>query len=76
MCFDDPTTTPDPESFTVKIDIYFTIFYTTEMTIKIIGGGLFYGREPYLADAANWLDGIVVIFSLIELAVKDPIIKG
>jgi hypothetical protein len=46
------------------------------MSFKIIGGGLFSGREPYTADPANWLDGFVVIISLFEMAVKAPTISG
>jgi hypothetical protein len=48
MCLDNPLKEPDPESFTVKVNVYLTIYYTAEMIIKIVGGGLFVGREPYL----------------------------
>jgi hypothetical protein len=76
MCYDDPLVEPDPESFAVKIDLPFTIFYTAEMTFKIIGGGFFVGREPYLSDGSNWLDGFVVIISLVGYAVATPTVEG
>lgn len=59
---DTSAETPDP---TLElIDVYFTVFYTLEMTIKIVGGGLFFGRDPYVSDYSNWLDGTVVLTSL------------
>ena len=70
---DTSAETPDPTL--EQIDVYFTVFYTLEMCIKIIGGGLFFGKDPYISDYSNWLDGTVVLTSLANFftaETKDP----
>ena len=57
-------------------DYVFTLFFTFEMVVKIIAMGFIvnkgdlYNNMPaaYLRDAWNWLDFIVVIAALVELA--------
>ena len=46
--------------------IFTTVFFT-EMMIKILAFGLFFGPEAYLKDSWNCLDFVVVLTSLITL---------
>jgi len=47
-------------------NVVFTILFTLEMTINLIGLGV----KPYFADAFNCFDAIVVCLSLFELAAQ------
>lgn len=47
------------------LDIIFVSFFTLECLIKIIGMGFFLGKGSYLREAANWLDFVVVVCSLL-----------
>lgn len=44
----------------------FTLVFTIECLIKIIGTGLIIGRGTYLADPWNWIDFLVVISGLLS----------
>ena len=46
------------------LNVYLTLAFAGEMGLKLIGEG---GRA-YVADAFNRFDGVVVIFSLVDLA--------
>lgn len=50
-----------------KSEVYFTVLFTIEAVLKIIGMGLISGENTYLKDAWNWLDFIVVITALSTL---------
>jgi hypothetical protein len=46
-----------------KINLFFTILFTCEMAIKLFGLGI----VGYLSETMNYLDGGVVILSLVEV---------
>ena len=58
-------------SFSYNLEILnfvLTVLFTIEMVLKLIGLGLF----QYLRDGYNRFDGIIVIFSIVELGVSPP----
>ena len=44
-----------------KSDIYFIIYFTIEMVLKVVAQGFYGGDSSYMSDYWNWLDFIVVI---------------
>jgi hypothetical protein len=48
----------------------FLWFFTLELVVKVMGMG-FSGKGAYLSDYWNWLDLLVVVFGLVELAGVD-----
>jgi hypothetical protein len=46
--------------------LFFTIAFTVEMLLKMVGMGIIMDRGTYLRDAWNWLDCIVVISAWLE----------
>ena len=54
-----------------KIGVAFSYVFTVELVVKVIAMGFFIHRKSYLRDAWNWLDFIVVITGIIELAAGD-----
>ncbi len=59
---------PDAESSAFStMNIIFTGIFAAEMVAKIFGLGL----VGYLSDTMNYLDGAVVIFSLMEIVILD-----
>lgn len=53
--------------FLTKANYYFTFLFTLEMALKVISKGLYYGRDAYLSDSWNIMDGTLVGFSLFDL---------
>ncbi|CAF0857896.1 unnamed protein product [Rotaria sordida] len=49
-------------------NIIFTIIFTIEMMIKVIANGFICGRNTYLHNRWNAMDGLLVIISIIDLA--------
>ena len=72
----------DPNSLTEKnqildaMDIVFTVIYTCECTLKIIGMGFFMSKNSYLRDNWNILDFAVVIIGLISILPNIPSLKA
>lgn len=56
---------PDESSNLVIMNSIFTYIFICEMSLKIIGLGLI----KYLKDKMNYLDGVVVILSIIEMVI-------
>jgi hypothetical protein len=54
--------------FQEMLEIYFTIIYTIEMSIKIVGLGFFQHKGSYLRDPWNWIDFIVVVSAWVSEA--------
>mmetsp|Transcript_42185 Transcript_42185/g.49000 ORF Transcript_42185/g.49000 Transcript_42185/m.49000 type:complete len:224 (+) Transcript_42185:214-885(+) len=52
------------EATLTTMNFYFTITFMAEMTLKLIG----LGPITYLSDKMNYLDGSVVLLSIVELA--------
>jgi hypothetical protein len=48
-----------------KLEIFFTVVFTVEAAIKIVGLGLVMGHKTYLRDTWNWIDLFVVVTSLL-----------
>mmetsp|Transcript_86137 Transcript_86137/g.223875 ORF Transcript_86137/g.223875 Transcript_86137/m.223875 type:complete len:1894 (+) Transcript_86137:58-5739(+) len=67
MMLDDPLA--DPEAMYVQIvrgaNNVFVGIFIFEMLVKLVAFPLFWGEGAYLHDAWNWLDGIVVLVSII-----------
>jgi hypothetical protein len=61
----------DPEdTFTVMLkamDKFFAVVFIFEMVLKLVAHGLVYGPNTYLHNSWNWIDGIVVIVSIIDM---------
>ena len=58
---------PDSTNFLTKCNLSFTVIFTVDMSVKLIG----YGFRGYISDKMNIFDGIVVILSLIEVTVMS-----
>jgi voltage-dependent calcium channel L type alpha-1D len=65
----------DPKSQAViyakKANLFFTIFFIFELTVKSIGQGFYYSSidiiEPYMSSGWNRIDAFVVFISMIQL---------
>lgn len=53
--------------FLTIANYYFTFIFTLEMALKVIAKGLYYGKDAYLTDSWNIMDGALVGFSLFDL---------
>lgn len=49
-----------------KIDMSFTIVFTIECLLKILGMGFFWHKQAYLRNMWNWLDFFVVGISVVD----------
>ncbi|CAE7748709.1 unnamed protein product [Symbiodinium sp. CCMP2592] len=70
MAMDSPLADPK-ESLTIFLrgaDEVFAIIFIGEMVIKLLALGLIWGEDAYLKSAWNWLDGVVVMVSIINMA--------
>jgi len=63
--YGDPDNLTNVNQVVEKSDIFFTISFTVECLLKIVGMGLILDRGSYLRDAWNWLDFLVVVSSLL-----------
>jgi len=75
MMLDDPLA--DPSSLVIKVvreaNTVFVYIFIFEMFVKLLAHPLFWGEGAYLHDGWNWLDGIVVLVSIITtLFPKGP----
>ena len=50
----------------LRLNLFFTIVFTTEMVLKII----VLNPKGYIRDYLNIIDGIIVIISLMDLGIK------
>ncbi|CEM11618.1 unnamed protein product [Vitrella brassicaformis CCMP3155] len=59
-----------PEPWRVKLEevseIVFIVIFSVELVIKVVGKGLWMGRETYLSDRWSWLDLVVVVTAWLE----------
>eukprot|EP00421_Protoceratium_reticulatum_P005607 CAMPEP_0168363876 /NCGR_PEP_ID=MMETSP0228-20121227/3920_1 /TAXON_ID=133427 /ORGANISM="Protoceratium reticulatum, Strain CCCM 535 (=CCMP 1889)" /LENGTH=1902 /DNA_ID=CAMNT_0008376623 /DNA_START=137 /DNA_END=5845 /DNA_ORIENTATION=+ len=62
----------DPQDTLTKVvrtaDTVFAIIFCVEMAVKLVACGLIWGHDAYLKSGWNWLDGIVVIVSIMGMA--------
>jgi len=69
MAVDSPLA--DPSDISTQIvrtaDDVFAVIFIAEMVIKLIALGLIWGHDAYLKSYWNWLDGIVVMVSIINM---------
>mmetsp|Transcript_55141 Transcript_55141/g.124132 ORF Transcript_55141/g.124132 Transcript_55141/m.124132 type:complete len:1891 (+) Transcript_55141:150-5822(+) len=70
MMIDTPLSDPrKPLTIAIRTaDVVFAVIFMIEMLIKLIALGLFWGKGTYLRSGWNWLDGIVVLVSIIDMA--------
>lgn len=70
MAVDSPLA--DPSNVFTQIvraaDEVFAVIFIVEMVIKLIALGLIWGHDAYLKSSWNWLDGVVVMVSIINMA--------
>ena len=59
-----------------KSETIFTVLFTVEATLKIVGYGLIMTEGCYLRDAWNWLDFIVVVTGLISFVPNVGNVSG
>ena len=55
---------------------FFTIVFTFECVVKIVGQGFIINSNAYLRDGWNWIDFTVVIIGIIEFIPGMPNLKG
>lgn len=69
MAADSPLANPQDLSTQIirAADEVFAVIFIAEMVIKLIALGLIWGRDAYLKSYWNWLDGIVVMVSIINM---------
>ncbi|CAE7681409.1 para [Symbiodinium pilosum] len=70
MAMDSPLADPSQPltKFLRNADEVFAIIFIVEMAIKLLAMGLIWGEDAYLKSAWNWLDGVVVMVSIINMA--------
>ena len=68
LTLDDPTSNNDNND---QLDLFFIIFYSIEMALKIIAYGFVLNKDSYLRDAWNFLDFIIVSSSYIPLVLTS-----
>jgi len=70
MAIDSPLADPKlPITVFVRAaDEVFAVIFIIEMVIKLIALGLIWGPDAYLKSSWNWLDGVVVMVSIINMA--------
>ena len=49
-----------------ELEIWFTLFFTFEASVKILSLGFIFDKGCYLRDAWNWLDFAVVVTALLQ----------
>jgi len=61
----------DPEETGTKIlktlDFTFSIIFIIEMVMKLLAFGFLFGPDTYLHNGWNWIDGVVVVVSIIDM---------
>ena len=73
LAADEPLLDPNSpfKIFLDDADLFFTILFTTEMSLKVISMGFFYNtvnnNEAYIRNSWNVLDFTIVIVNLIQL---------
>eukprot|EP01049_Picozoa_sp_SAG25_P005807 SAG25_NODE_410_length_8423_cov_2.086617_7_plen_724_part_00 len=69
LAYEHPTDKSDSTKIKVLkvLDLIFIVFFTFEMSIKILAHGLIRGKEAYLRSGWNMLDGFIVVTALIVL---------
>ena len=72
--FDNPLNDPSARStkLIAKINVFFTLCFLTEASIKIIAKGLFFNNmgyhvKPYMSSGWNRVDAFVVFISTLDL---------
>lgn len=55
-------------------NVIFTIIFTVELMAKVISNGLFFGPEAYVRSGWNTMDGLLVLISIIDLALMQPVV--
>ncbi|XP_055678127.1 voltage-dependent T-type calcium channel subunit alpha-1G isoform X3 [Lutzomyia longipalpis] len=53
--------------FLATANYIFTVVFTTEMFIKVVAAGMFYGHDAYFTSGWNIMDGSLVIISIVDL---------
>jgi hypothetical protein len=69
MMMDTPLSPPDA-AFTKILrgaDRVFAVIFIIEMTVKLLALGIAWGEDAYLKSGWNWLDGIVVCVSIVDI---------
>ena len=53
------------------LDVFFTAIFILECAMKVLAVGFIWEETTYLRDSWNQLDFIIVVFSIVELVMKD-----
>lgn len=56
-----------------SLELTFTILFTVEMVIKMLGLGLVEREFSYFRSMWNWLDFVIVVEGLVSLAFQDSL---
>jgi hypothetical protein len=79
-CMIANTPLSDPKNWSTKLileaDRVFAFIFILEMVVKLIAQGLIHGPNAYLKSGWNWLDGIVVMVSIVDIALADQAQMG
>lgn len=72
LCMMADTPLSDPRDISTKFirtaDSVFAVIFIAEMLVKLAALGLVWGPKTYLKSGWNWLDGIVVMVSIVDFA--------
>ena len=68
LCADDYPPNMEKSAIILDISFFLSLLFGVEMTVKIISIGIL----KYLSFAMNWMDGAVVIVSLLEIVLDPP----
>lgn len=68
LALDSPNASEGLKSVLADLDVVMTILFTLELVFKWIAFGVMLHPGAYLTDSWNWLDFVIVIASLVDLA--------
>ena len=64
-----------PSDFSSLMDTVFLVFYTSEMSLKIIAFGFIFNKGSYLRDSWNVLDFTIIVTAYIPLVLSSSSIN-
>jgi len=71
LCMVSVTPLSNPHSVYTRAvkaaDVTFAVVFIAEMAVKLVAQGLIAGEDAYLSSGWNWLDGCVVLVSIVDL---------
>lgn len=78
LALDDPDEDPNGDliKFIDEVDTWFTVAFTVEMLLKVLGYGFVEFEDSYIRTPWNWLDFFIVVTSLLNLFAQSVNFSG